>query len=71
LNQFSHPIYARIITLAAIATIIGLDILLVALGYSSVSSQVTTLNERSGWLICIGWCGLAVHFFVVPYLVKR
>jgi len=63
-----HPIIARIVVLSVIAALVGLDIVLIALGYASISSQVTKLNQQSGWLLALGLAALWGHWFAVPLL---
>jgi hypothetical protein len=66
-----HPIIARIVVLSVIAALVGLDIVLISLGYASISSQCTTLNRQSNWLLALGLAALWLLWFIVPLFTGK
>jgi hypothetical protein len=64
-------IIARVIVLATICILVGIDILLISLHQASISSQVTYINQRSNWLLALCLAALWAHWFIVPLFVGK
>jgi len=64
-------IIARVIVLATICILVGVDILLISLRQASISSQVTFINQRSNWLLAFCLAALWLHWFIVPLFTGK
>ena len=48
--------------------LVGVDVCLIAAGCATLSSQITYLNQKSGWLLALAIAALWLHWFFVPLI---